>query len=126
MVLSLCKYSVLDLFSSDISRADSIVVVCSYRHLKQLVPEFNKFLTDNPIVLPGLPRDQGSELLGARLFGRWKSGEQKLCACTSYTRLNFSLGAPIDITPLKDDPVLAKDSERNNNFNFSDVRISIT
>ena len=45
-----------------------------FRHLFQLVPEFDSFLKNNPIVLPGLPREQGSELLGARLVGRWKSG----------------------------------------------------
>ncbi|KAJ8474877.1 dyp-type peroxidase [Pleurotus djamor] len=72
----------------------------TFRYLFQLVPEFDKFLADNPIVLPGLTREEGSELLGARLVGRWKSG------------------APIDITPLKDDPELAKDSQRNNDFDF--------
>lgn len=72
----------------------------AYRHLNQQVPEFNKFLTDNPLNFPAIPKEQGSELLGARLFGRWKSG------------------APIDITPVKDDPELAKDPQRNNNFNF--------
>lgn len=45
----------------------------AFRFLPQLVPEFNKFLKDNPI--PGvLPPSKGSELLGARLVGRWKSG----------------------------------------------------
>ena len=44
----------------------------SFRYLSQLVPEFNKFLKDNPV--SGLPKEQGSELLGARLIGRWKSG----------------------------------------------------
>ncbi|KAL5503918.1 DYP1 [Sanghuangporus vaninii] len=72
-----------------------------YRQLQQLVPEFNKFLHDNPVVVDGLPRDKGSELLGARFFGRWKSG------------------APIELSPLKDDPELAKDKQRNNNFDFS-------
>ncbi|TDL17953.1 Dyp-type peroxidase [Rickenella mellea] len=72
-----------------------------YRQLNQLVPEFDKFLLDNPIQEPGLPPAQGSELLGARLVGRWKSG------------------APIDITPKVDDPVLAADPQRNNNFDFS-------
>ena len=44
-----------------------------FRLLHQLVPEFNKFLKDNP--LPEVPdRRLGSELLGARLVGRWKSG----------------------------------------------------
>ncbi|CAE6414103.1 unnamed protein product [Rhizoctonia solani] len=70
----------------------------AFRQLKQLVPEFNKFLADNPIVLPGLTREQGSELLGARLVGRWKSG------------------APIQLRPAQDDPELAKDPQRNNDF----------
>ena len=75
----------------------------SYRQLQQLVPEFNKFLHDNPVVINGfpLPGDQGSELLGARFIGRWKSG------------------APIELTPFQDDPKLAKDAQRNNNFDFS-------
>jgi deferrochelatase/peroxidase EfeB len=37
-----------------------------FRQLKQLVPEFNKTLVDNPI--NGSP-----ELTGARIIGRWKS-----------------------------------------------------
>jgi len=46
-----------------------------FRQLKQLVPEFNKFLADNPLSIPGsgLSPKQGSELLGARMVGRWKS-----------------------------------------------------
>jgi len=71
-----------------------------YRHLEQLVPEFNTFLFENPIDLPDLPRDKGSELMGARLVGRWKSG------------------APIDLSPTQDDPALAADPQRNNNFTF--------
>ncbi|KAK0516663.1 hypothetical protein JMJ35_001266 [Cladonia borealis] len=59
----------------------------TFRYLFQLVPEFNSFLEHNPI--PEVPdRELGSELLGARLVGRWKSG------------------APIDITPTQDDPDL--------------------
>jgi Dyp-type peroxidase family len=72
-----------------------------FRYLEQLVPEFDDFLIKNPIVLDGLPRDEGSALLGARMVGRWKSG------------------APVDMTPLKDDPVLGADPTRNNNFDFS-------
>ena len=72
----------------------------AYRQLQQLVPEFDKFLTDNP--LPGLPRDEGSALLGARIVGRWKSG------------------APIQLSPLKDDPALGADPQRNNNFNYTE------
>jgi deferrochelatase/peroxidase EfeB len=47
-----------------------------FRYLSQLVPEFNTFLKDNAIHSPdpSAPPDSGSELLGARLVGRWKSG----------------------------------------------------
>ncbi|KAJ7867542.1 hypothetical protein B0H14DRAFT_2283038, partial [Mycena olivaceomarginata] len=44
-----------------------------FRQLMQLVPEFNKFLTDNAVQSDGLSAQQGSDLLGARMFGRWKS-----------------------------------------------------
>jgi deferrochelatase/peroxidase EfeB len=45
----------------------------AFRQMKQLVPEFNKFLTDNPLTVPGLSPAQNSDLLGARMVGRWKS-----------------------------------------------------
>ncbi|KAF8590826.1 fungal peroxidase [Ramaria rubella] len=73
----------------------------AFRQLAQLVPEFDKFLTDNPIIEEGLTTEQGSALLGARMVGRWPSG------------------APIDLTPLFDDPVLGADPTRNNNFTFA-------
>ena len=44
------------------------------RYLFQLVPEFDTFLKENPITSTGLSREKGSELLGARMVGRWKSG----------------------------------------------------
>ncbi|CAE6486107.1 unnamed protein product [Rhizoctonia solani] len=75
----------------------------AFRQLEQKVPEFDEFLANNPIDLPGLSREQGSELLGARLVGRWKSG------------------APIQLSPLQDDPELAKDPLRNNNFEYPQV-----
>ncbi|KAM6490987.1 hypothetical protein JOM56_013226 [Amanita muscaria] len=34
---------------------------------------FLAFLQNNPIKVPGLSDAEGSELLGARLVGRWKS-----------------------------------------------------
>ncbi|KAF8139337.1 DyP-type peroxidase [Mycena galopus ATCC 62051] len=73
-----------------------------FRQLKQLVPEFNKFLADNPINEPGLTPEQGSELLGARMVGRWKSG------------------APVFLSPTFDDPDLGMDQFRNNNFTFAE------
>ncbi|KAJ7904803.1 dye-decolorizing peroxidase precursor [Mycena leptocephala] len=72
-----------------------------FRQLQQLVPEFNKFLTDNPLDVDELTPEQGSELLGARMVGRWKSG------------------APIFLSPTQDDPVLAADPNRNNDFNYT-------
>ena len=55
----------------------------AFRYLSQLVPEFNGFLAANPV--PGMPPAQGSELLGARLVGRWKSG---MSLPPIYTRAN--------------------------------------
>jgi deferrochelatase/peroxidase EfeB len=53
------------------------------------------------------------------MFGRWKSGELvPSCRFLVHLTLLF-LGAPIDITPYKDDPDLANDPESNNNFDFS-------
>lgn len=50
----------------------------AFRYLFQHVPEFNKFLKKNPVTKDGngnaLTPEQGSELLGARMVGRWKSG----------------------------------------------------
>ncbi|KAF7291876.1 Fungal peroxidase [Mycena indigotica] len=72
-----------------------------FRQLEQLVPEFNKFLADNPIRAPALTTQQGSDLLGARMVGRWKSG------------------APTFLSPLVDDPVLGNDTSRNNDFTYA-------
>ncbi|KAK0451293.1 fungal peroxidase [Desarmillaria tabescens] len=74
-----------------------------FRQMEQLVPEFNKFLLDNPISEPGvLTPEEGSALLGARMIGRWKSG------------------APVYLAPLFDDPTLASDPMHNNNFTYHD------
>ncbi|KAJ7238690.1 fungal peroxidase [Mycena rebaudengoi] len=72
-----------------------------FRQLKQLVPEFNKFLTDHPLHIPGLSPQQGSDLLGARMVGRWKSG------------------APVELSPRFDNATLGADRNLNNNFTFA-------
>ena len=46
-----------------------------YRHLDQLVPEFDQFKRDNALRKKEIGIDKGAALLGARLFGRWKDGE---------------------------------------------------
>jgi len=88
-----------------------------YRHLKQLVPEFNTFLKE--VVLrsifdpaqPGLTSDAEDlekriNFLGARLIGRWKSG------------------LPVVLTPMEggkfpvDDPAVGKNPQLNNNFDY--------
>ncbi|KAJ6506018.1 dye-decolorizing peroxidase precursor [Mycena vulgaris] len=71
-----------------------------FRKLQQFVPEFNKFLTDNPLEVGVLSPAEGSALLGARMVGRWKSG------------------APVYLAPTADDPVLAADPNRNNDFTY--------
>ncbi|KIK63492.1 hypothetical protein GYMLUDRAFT_241962 [Collybiopsis luxurians FD-317 M1] len=80
----------------------------AFRQLQQRVPEFNKFLNDNALSEPNLTAAQNAELLGARMMGRWKSG------------------APIDLAPLADDPTLAADPQRNNNFNFTHPGFDLT
>ncbi|EJF56508.1 Dyp-type peroxidase [Dichomitus squalens LYAD-421 SS1] len=66
------------------------------RYLFQLVPEFNTFLTQSADPTTGL----SSDLLGARLVGRWKSG------------------APVDVFPLQDNPEAGTDPSQNNNFRY--------
>ncbi|KAJ7205969.1 dye-decolorizing peroxidase precursor [Mycena pura] len=71
-----------------------------FRQLQQLVPEFNQFLQENAVDQDTLTPEQGSDLLGARMVGRWKSG------------------APVFLSPTHDDPVLAADPDRNNDFTY--------
>ncbi|KAL9094069.1 MAG: hypothetical protein Q9165_003739 [Trypethelium subeluteriae] len=66
----------------------------TFRYLSQRVPEFQRFVDSKN------PRDAPKDFLGARLVGRWKSG------------------APVDLTPLKDDEKLGKDPNRNENFRY--------
>jgi Dyp-type peroxidase family len=65
-----------------------------YRKLQQHVAAFRAFLRENAAT----PDEQ--ELLAAKLMGRWRSG------------------APLVLAPERDDPELAVDSMRNNDFNY--------
>jgi deferrochelatase/peroxidase EfeB len=53
-----------------------------FRKLKCYVPEFNDFLaSEAPKLFPELPLIKAKALLGARMFGRWKSGITHLRFC---------------------------------------------
>lgn len=46
----------------------------AFRQLEQLVPEFDAFLLNNAVFVTGInTTEEGAELLGARMMGRWKS-----------------------------------------------------
>ena len=69
----------------------------AYRRLEEHVGKFREFL-----------RQQGDtveeqELIAAKLMGRWRSG------------------APLVLSPDKDDPALAADKQRNNDFNYGEM-----
>jgi Dyp-type peroxidase family len=68
----------------------------AYRRLQQHVGAFRDFLREQ-----GGPTTEEQELLAAKLMGRWRSG------------------APLVLAPEKDDPSLADDPQRNNNFNYA-------
>ena len=91
-----------------------------YRHLDQLVPEFNAFKLKHHLFPLDLPVEEGAELLGARMVGRWKSGEPFLSLKYVHSKY-LGLGAPTDLTPLVDDRELGRDPLRNNLFDFSNV-----
>ena len=56
--------------------------IMSFRKLDQLVPEFHAFLDAFPVRIddPSAPKSLGSDLLGARMIGRWPSGMSKSTA----------------------------------------------
>jgi Dyp-type peroxidase family len=68
----------------------------AYRRLQEHVGAFRDFLRQH-----GGPTSEGQELIAAKLMGRWRSG------------------APLVLAPEKDDPALAVDGRRNNNFNYA-------
>jgi Dyp-type peroxidase family len=69
----------------------------AYRRLQEHVGEFRDFLRQHG----DTPEEQ--ELIAAKLMGRWRSG------------------APLVLSPDKDDPALGADMQRNNDFNYKEM-----
>jgi Dyp-type peroxidase family len=69
----------------------------AYRRLQEHVGKFRDFLRQHG----DTPEEQ--ELIAAKLMGRWRSG------------------APLALSPDKDDPVLGADGQRNNDFNYKEM-----
>ena len=69
----------------------------AYRRMQEHVATFREFLKQNG----ESPEDQ--ELVAAKLMGRWRSG------------------APLVLAPKKDDPALAADPQRTNDFNYKEM-----
>jgi Dyp-type peroxidase family len=69
----------------------------AYRRLEEHVGKFREFLRQHG----DTPEEQ--ELIAAKLMGRWRSG------------------APLVLSPDKDDPALAADMQRNNDFNYGEM-----
>src|SRR5262245_52724556 len=68
----------------------------AYRQMEEHVGRFRDFLREH-----GGATLEGQELIAAKLMGRWRSG------------------APLALAPTKDDPALATDPQRNNNFDYA-------
>jgi len=69
----------------------------AYRRLEEHVGLFRDYLRDNA------ETKEDQELLAAKFMGRWRSG------------------APLVLAPEHDDPELADDPMRNNNFNYKEM-----
>ena len=69
----------------------------AYRRLAEHVGKFREFLRQ----YGDTPEEQ--ELIAAKLMGRWRSG------------------APLVLSPDKDDPELGADPQRNNDFNYKEM-----
>jgi Dyp-type peroxidase family len=72
-----------------------------YRKLQQHVGAFRTFLREQAARLYGADADEGVERLAAKLVGRWRSG------------------CPLVLSPAHDDPTLASDWGRNNDFRYA-------
>ena len=72
-----------------------------FRKLYQDVAAFRRYLVTAAKVLYGSDDRRYQELVAAKMMGRWRSG------------------CPVDLSPEQDDPAIAADPERRNNFTYA-------
>jgi Dyp-type peroxidase family len=72
-----------------------------FRKLYQDVAAFRRYLATAGKALYGSDDPEHQELVAAKMMGRWRSG------------------CPIDLSPEKDDPAIAADPHRRNNFTYA-------
>jgi deferrochelatase/peroxidase EfeB len=72
-----------------------------FRKLYQDVAAFRRYLTAASRSLYDSDDPHHQELVAAKMMGRWRSG------------------CPIDLSPYKDDPAIAADPQRRNNFTYA-------
>ncbi len=72
-----------------------------FRKLYQDVAAFRRYLATAAKALYGSDDQYHQDLVGAKIMGRWPSG------------------CPIDLSPDKDDPAIAADPHRRNNFTYA-------
>jgi Dyp-type peroxidase family len=73
-----------------------------FRKLYQDVAAFRRYLATAAKSLYGSDDQWHQELVAAKMMGRWRSG------------------CPLDLSPEKDDPAIAADPQRRNNFTYAD------
>jgi len=72
-----------------------------FRKLYQDVAAFRRYLATAGKALYGSEDQHHQELVAAKMMGRWRSG------------------CPVDLSPEKDDPAIAADPQRRNNFTYA-------
>ncbi len=72
-----------------------------FRKLYQDVAAFRRYLATAAKSLYGSDDQYHQELVAAKMMGRWRSG------------------CPVDLSPEKDDPAIAADPQRRNNFTYA-------
>lgn len=101
--------------------------IMAFRKLEQDVPGFQAYLEEHGKKWRDwAPSDQelsdeeGSELFGARMIGRWKSVCNTIpLICSGSDSPPNLQGAPLALAHYRDDPQLADDPDRCNDFDYS-------